>query len=73
MLVDEQALRRVVSPLECTVKILIGLGFTIRYHTTKPFYLLYELFRSLQLVSGTVYRSTSHPRSQCQSSAVART
>ena len=30
-----------------------------------------ELFRLLRLVSGTVYRSTSHPRSHCQSSAVA--
>jgi len=30
-----------------------------------------ELFRLPLLVSGTVYRSTSHPRSHCQSSAVA--
>ena len=30
-----------------------------------------ELFRLLRLVSGTVYNSTSHPRSHCQSSTVA--
>ena len=30
-----------------------------------------ELFRLLRLVSVTVYRSTSHPRSHCQSSTVA--
>ena len=29
-----------------------------------------ELFRLLRPISGTVYRSTSHPRSHCQSSAV---